>query len=38
LCEKVAAGRDGELSLAARKIQLIEMVLLLSSTYHDAVE
>jgi hypothetical protein len=38
LCEKVAAGRDDELSLGARKIQLIEMVLLLSSTYHDAVE
>jgi hypothetical protein len=37
LCEHVVDGHDSELSLAARQIQLIEMVLLLSSTYHDAV-
>ncbi len=37
LCEDVADGHDAELSLAARQIQMIEMVLLLSSTYHDAV-
>jgi hypothetical protein len=36
-CEGVADGHDAELSLAARQIQLIEMALLLSSTYHDAV-
>jgi hypothetical protein len=36
LCEEVADGDDAELSRAAKQIQLIEMVLLLSSTYHDA--
>jgi hypothetical protein len=36
LCEEVADGHDTELSLAARQIQMIEMALLLSSTYHDA--
>jgi hypothetical protein len=37
LCERVEEGQDAELSQAARQIQLIEMALLLSSTYHDAV-
>jgi len=37
LCEQVEEGHDAELSQAARQIQLIEMALLLSSTYHDAV-
>ncbi len=36
LCEHLANHRNPELLLAARKIQLIEMALLLSSTYHDA--
>jgi hypothetical protein len=35
LCEHVERGGDEELLLAARQIQLIEMVLLLKSTYHD---
>jgi hypothetical protein len=35
-CEELADSHDVELSLAARQIQLIEMALLLSSTYHDA--
>lgn len=38
LCEYIANGHDAELSQAARQIQLTEMALLLSSTYHDAVE
>ena len=33
LCEHVAKGGDADLSLAARQIQLIEMVLLLKSTH-----
>jgi hypothetical protein len=37
LCEYITNGQDAELSQAARQIQLIEMALLLSSTYHDAV-
>jgi hypothetical protein len=37
LCEYIANGHDAELSHAARQIQLTEMALLLSSTYHDAV-
>ncbi|HEX4073695.1 MAG TPA: hypothetical protein VHX68_21125 [Planctomycetaceae bacterium] len=37
LCEDLADDHDPELSLAARQIQTIEMALLLSSTYHDAV-
>jgi hypothetical protein len=37
LCEQLAGGKDRELLLAARQIQLIEMALLLASTYHDAV-
>src|SRR5580704_17904484 len=32
MCEHVAHGHDGDLSLAARQIQMIEMALLLSST------
>jgi hypothetical protein len=34
LCEHVAKKGDPDLSLAARQIQLIEMVLLLKSTHH----
>jgi hypothetical protein len=37
LCEYITNGHDAELSQAARQIQFIEMALLLSSTYHDAV-
>ncbi len=35
LCERVENGGDEELGLAARQIQLIEMVLLLKSTHHQ---
>ena len=34
LCEQVDKSGDEELMLAARQIQLIEMVLLLKSTYY----
>jgi hypothetical protein len=34
LCEQLGEKGDPELSLAARQIQLIEMVLLLKSTHH----
>jgi hypothetical protein len=37
LCEQVEDGQDAALILAARQIQLIEMVLLLQSTCHDAI-
>jgi hypothetical protein len=37
LCEYLAERPDAALELAAKKIQFIEMALLLSSTYHDAV-
>jgi hypothetical protein len=37
LCEQLAVDEDAELLLATRQIQLIEIVLLLSSTYHDAI-
>jgi hypothetical protein len=36
LCEHVADGHDSVLQLAVEKIQLIEMALLLTSTYYDA--
>lgn len=38
LCEQVEKKDDPELSLAARQIQLIEMVLLLKSTHHDTFD
>ncbi len=37
LCEAAVRERDSELAEAARTIQLVEMTLLLASTYHDAV-
>lgn len=37
LCEECAHGSDAELVVAARKIQWIEMILLLEQTYQDAV-
>lgn len=37
LCEECANGRDQELTLAAKKIQWVEMMLLLQQTYVDAV-
>lgn len=37
LCEQLENEHDADLSLVARQIQFIEMVLLLQSTCHDAV-
>ncbi|MCA9079697.1 MAG: hypothetical protein KDA58_04020 [Planctomycetaceae bacterium] len=37
LCQRAARDEDSPLGIAARQIQLTEMLLLLNSTWHDAV-
>ena len=38
LCQQVARDQQSPLGVAARQIQFIEMLLLLNSTWHDAID